>query len=256
MKFFSFLSIFSLIQTSVFALVSGISTRQCIVSSLYIRSSPGTSSTILGSYSKCDVITMVGTSSVVANNYNWIKVLWKGKYAYTATGLVSGGDVRVAYYPATLCNGVKLRLPLNHGTEAGYSVDTGLDIAVPKGTSVYAAASGYIVYSEYGHTSWTTPPDTPYSILIKLDKPFTYSGRTAYYIWYTHMSSLRFSVKDGSALTTRINAGDFLGYSGIANNNAHLHFGVVINRSQATSNDYFTVAQVRGSLGLIVGQNF
>jgi len=140
-----------------------------------------------------------------------------------------------------------------HGTEAGYSSDTGLDIAAPKGTPCYAAASGTIIYSEYGHTRWTTPPDTPYSVLIKLDKPFTFEGRIANYIWYTHLSALQYNVPDGSSQTLHVNAGDIVGKSGLGNNNAHLHFGVLTNRAQG-SNDIFTMEQVRRLLSLSPGE--
>ena len=61
--------------------------------------------------------------------------------------------------------------------------DSGLDMFAPVGTSIYAAASGTIEYSEYGHTPWQTSPDTPYSIRIRLDTPISCGGATRYYIW-------------------------------------------------------------------------
>ena len=146
--------------------------------------------------------------------------------------------------------------PIIHGTEAGYVGDTGLDIAAPKGTACVAALSGTIIYSEYGHTGWTTPPDTPYSILIKLDNPITFENRTAYYIWYTHLSELTNTVHEGDGQNIHVNAGTAIGKSGLGNNNAHLHFGVIINRNQASSSDYYSMDQVRRLLNLQVGQSY
>lgn len=151
---------------------------------------------------------------------------------------------------------IKLTIPIAHGKEAGYIGDTGLDIAAPKGTVCYAAASGTIIYSEYGHTAWQNPPDTPYSILIKLDAPITLDGRTANYIWYTHLSELKYNISEGSRDNIHVNAGDIIGKSGIGNNNAHLHFGVIINRAQNNPNDYFSIDQIRRLLNLSIGQNF
>lgn len=139
-----------------------------------------------------------------------------------------------------------------HGREAGYVGDTGLDIAAPKGTDCYVAASGTIIYSEYGHTRWRTPPDTPYSILIKLDEPITFEGRIAHYIWYTHLSELQYTVHEGDGQNIHVNAGDILGKSGLGNNNAHLHFGVIINRAQANSNEEFEnkVSALKKEIGM------
>lgn len=165
---------------------------------------------------------------------------------------VVGSNTWNKLFSSNISSPVNLVMPI-HGIEAGYVGDTGLDIAAPKGTPCYVAASGTIIYSEYGHTRWKTPPDTPYSTLIKLDEPITFEGRTAYYIWYTHLSELQYNVPDGSSKTIHVNAGDIVGKSGLGNKNAHLHFGVIINREQ-NPGDYFTMEQVRRLLKLSPGQ--
>ena len=139
-------------------------------------------------------------------------------------------------------------LPI-HGVEAGYESDTGLDIAAPVGTECYAAANGKILYSEYGHTKWRTPPDTPNSILIELDEPFVFEGKLCKYIWYTHLSEIRYQVKDGST-PRRVTAGEVIGKSGLGNKNAHLHFGVLVDRAQSDEGDYLSMDQVRRLLGI------
>lgn len=166
------------------------------------------------------------------------KNLWNAIFAKTS------GDVRQS--------ASKLILPI-HGVEAGYESDTGLDIAAPVGTECYAAANGKIVYSEYGHTKWRTPPDTPNSILIELDEPFVFEGKLCKYIWYTHLSEVKYQVKDGST-PRRVTAGEVIGKSGLGNKNAHLHFGVLVDRAQADANDYLSMNQVRRVLGIKANQ--
>jgi murein DD-endopeptidase MepM/ murein hydrolase activator NlpD len=156
--------------------------------------------------------------------------------------------------------------PIVSGREAGYVGDSGLDIAVPKGTPCVAAISGTIVYSEWGHTKWRPdiicpdgkyhPDDTPYSVLIKLDNPITFEGRTAYYIWYTHLSSIKYNVSQGDGQNIRVNAGEHIGDSGLGRSNPHLHFGMIINQAQKGPDDYFSMEQVRRFLNLQPGQTF
>ena len=83
-------------------------------------------------------------------------------------------------------------MPIAFGQETGYDGDTGLDIAAPKGTTCYAAASVTIVYSEPGHTPWNKYPDTANSVLIRLDNSFNFEGLMINYIWYTHLSQLNY----------------------------------------------------------------
>ncbi len=117
-----------------------------------------------------------------------------------------------------------------------YESDSGVDIHVRKGTKVYAAASGRVLYSEFGHTPWGTVwnprEDTPYSILMQFDKPYTHNDVIYYYMWYTHMSQLVYKVRDGIDNPIHITQGAYLGKTGIGNLVPHLHFGILKNRLQ------------------------
>ena len=161
----------------------------------------------------------------------------------------------------TLSRGEKssygLDRPIVSGIEAGYEGDSGLDISAPVSTPVLAAAGGKVIYAEAGHTAWQRrdpktgePIDTPYSVLIELDTPITFKdGRQAKYIWYTHLSKLAFEKTDGDKQEIRVKPGQVIGHSGTANDSPHLHFGVLLNRSQG-SGDYFTPDEVREMLGI------
>jgi murein DD-endopeptidase MepM/ murein hydrolase activator NlpD len=124
-----------------------------------------------------------------------------------------------------------------------YPADTGLDIIVPVGSPVVAAGSGKIVYSEHGHTPWVNPPDTPNSILIRLDTPFVYQGRMYPFTWYTHLSRLRFSVPDDGP---HVAQGETIGWTGTGNRVPHLHFGVVYDRPQTVYVPPLTLAAYFG----------
>lgn len=144
--------------------------------------------------------------------------------------------------------------------EAGYDADSGLDIYAPKGTPAHSIANGKIIYSEKGHTSWQAnhdhPHDTGNSVLIELDEPLKKNGkvvtapdgRPVKYIWYTHLSELTFDVKDGSA-PKPIKAGELVGKTGVGNDNPHLHFGLLSDRSQAAGT-FVKMPQVREFLNL------
>lgn len=143
-------------------------------------------------------------------------------------------------------------LPINNLKESnfkGYAADTGEDIAVPKGTVVVACADGKIIYSERGHTPWSPenhpecPNDTPNSILLEFREPQKINGVTYYYAWYTHLSKLYYNVSDGSS-GLWVKAGEKIGETGIGNNDAHLHFGLIINRIQ-NDGDYMPQPELK-----------
>jgi murein DD-endopeptidase MepM/ murein hydrolase activator NlpD len=121
---------------------------------------------------------------------------------------------------------------LSHNDIKFYPADSGVDIAVSKGTEVQACANGRILYSEWGHTPWVNPPDTPGSILIEFDTPFYHNGKQYYYAWHTHMSELTRIVKDGNGAYPTVTAGGYLGKTGLGNGVPHLHFGILSNRAQ------------------------
>lgn len=109
----------------------------------------------------------------------------------------------------------------------------GIDIMVPEGTPVFSPVSGSIVYSEAGHTRntedsmRTVPGHQPqYSVLIKLDKPIDYNGRTYSMVYMTHLGGLS-GLKPGDRVSTETQ----LGISGTAVA-PHIHLGLIGDRQQ------------------------
>lgn len=136
--------------------------------------------------------------------------------------------------------------------KGGYAADTGLDIHGNIGDPIVAPASGTLEYAEAGHTAQAdqdSDPNTPgkqpqYSFRIKLDKPFTYQGKTVRFIYGTHLSSLDPSVANKSGI--KISQGQRLGAMGQANGVPHLHLGLVGDREQT---EFMNFQQVDALLG-------
>ncbi len=118
--------------------------------------------------------------------------------------------------------------PMPGGVISGYRADTGLDVMGIK-MPVYAVASGYIDYAETGHTLWTGPRDTANCVRIELDEPISYRGRRITHIYYAHLSKLEHVQPEGQSPRTRVEAGDLLGISGVANGSWHLHLGFLLD---------------------------
>ncbi|MDI3288068.1 M23 family metallopeptidase [Polyangium sp. 15x6] len=118
--------------------------------------------------------------------------------------------------------------PMPEGVIAGYRADTGLDVMGIK-KPVYAIASGYVDYAEAGHTLWTGPRDTPYCVRIELDTPISYGNRKITHIYYAHLSELAHVQPEGTKPRTRIEGGDRIGTSGVANGSWHLHLGFLLD---------------------------
>ena len=127
-------------------------------------------------------------------------------------------------------------LSLKPSNIRAYAADSGVDIHVPKGTKAYAAMSGRIIYSEYGHTPWGTVwnrgVDTPGCILIQFDEPFMYKDKAYFYMWYAHMDYLVYKVRDGIDTPIHVSQGIWLGKTGTGNKVDHLHFGILSRRGQ------------------------
>ena len=118
--------------------------------------------------------------------------------------------------------------PMPGGVLMGYPIDTGLDIAgfrVP----VYAVGAGRLLYSEGGHTLWEGPRDDDLAVLLELDTPVPFRGRSITHVWYAHLSEVRFAHAYGLP-GPRVAAGERLGTSGIANGCPHLHIGMLLDR--------------------------
>ena len=192
-----------------------------------------------------------GQGACVKNNANsvWnrssqtVRVYWASQYNtnYPWQDIPAGANVNLN---SSLMNNNASHqfLPLTRlvrpmtGTDIGYAGDTGLDISALKGTKVYAVADATIEYSEFGHTTWKTPPDTPGSINIRLDTPITVNGTVYRNVFYTHLSSLVYSKTDGSSKYIHVNKGDLIGYSGLGNKVPHLHIAFYTDRSNTQKN--------------------
>lgn len=118
--------------------------------------------------------------------------------------------------------------PMPGGVISGYRADTGLDVMGIK-MPVYAIASGWIDYAESGHTLWTGPRDTANCVRIELDEPIVHGHRRITHIYYAHLSKLEHIQPEGQSPRTRVEAGDLLGTSGVANGSWHLHLGFLLD---------------------------
>jgi hypothetical protein len=112
--------------------------------------------------------------------------------------------------------------------------------------------SGTLEYAEQGHTAQAnqdSDPNTPgfqpqHSFRIKLDKPFTFKGKTVNFVYGTHLSSLDPSVANKSGI--KISQGQLLGKMGQANGVPHLHLGLVGDRNQTEFLNFKEVDEVLG----------
>jgi hypothetical protein len=111
---------------------------------------------------------------------------------------------------------------------AGYSADTGLDLAGIK-MSVHAIADGKVIYAEAGHSLWSSQRDTDLAVLIELDEPIEAGDRKVTHVWYAHLSELAFEQPRLFSKNRRVVAGARLGTSGVANGSWHLHLGLLLD---------------------------
>jgi murein DD-endopeptidase MepM/ murein hydrolase activator NlpD len=135
------------------------------------------------------------------------------------------------------------------GFMAGYRGDTGLDIAGNR-LPVYAIAAGTLDYAEPGHTVWTGPRDTPNCVRIELDAPILWKGRRITHVYYAHLSELALHQPEGSPTRLRVQAGERLGVSGVANGSPHLHLGFLLDGEvEQTWGTYLLEDEIREVLG-------
>ena len=121
-----------------------------------------------------------------------------------------------------------LASPMPGAFVAGYPVDTGLDLAGMK-LPVHAIAAGTVDYAERGHSAWTSPRDSPFAVRIELDRPIPHRGRLVTHVWYAHLAELAFEQREGQSPRRRVEAGERLGTSGVANGSWHLHLGLLLD---------------------------
>jgi murein DD-endopeptidase MepM/ murein hydrolase activator NlpD len=105
-----------------------------------------------------------------------------------------------------------------------YKLHGGIDFAAPKGTPIYAAASGYVTVA-----GWNSSGYGNYVILYH----GTMSDGVAYSTLYAHMSSIAVQ------LNTTVAQGQIIGYVGSTGNSTgnHLHLEVWQGRSSASRVD-------------------
>lgn len=98
---------------------------------------------------------------------------------------------------------------------------SGVDIAAPRNTPVYASAPGRVVWVGYGLSTGMYDPDDPYGLAVAIDHDFGFNG----YRLSTVSAHLdRIDVTFGQ----RVEAGTLLGVVGTTGNTTgpHLHFEV------------------------------
>jgi murein DD-endopeptidase MepM/ murein hydrolase activator NlpD len=136
------------------------------------------------------------------------------------------------------------------GQMSGYYGDTGLDIS-GRYQPVYAIADGQLDYAERGHTVWRGPRDTDFCVRLELDEPIVYRGKRITHVYYAHLSAVAIPQAEGDLPRRRVEAGEQLGVSGIANGVPHLHLGLIID-GRVDQNYYADVLrewEVRAVLG-------
>ena len=144
--------------------------------------------------------------------------------------------------------------PMPGGIVGGYPADTGLDIAGFR-LPVYALASGTLIYSEKGHTRWSTDDN---AVLLRLDEPIaappTGDGepRWVTHVWYAHLSQLRYRQSGDARRPQRVEGGALLGISGIANRSPHLHLGLLLDGvTDQRAGSYLRDDECRALLGAL-----
>lgn len=103
---------------------------------------------------------------------------------------------------------------------------TGVDIAAPQGTPIYATGNGRVMVADRSPAGYSG-----YGIVCKVDHGFGYESL------YAHMS--RLAVRPGQ----KVNRGDIVGYVGStgASSGSHLHYEVLVNGKHVNPVYYFFI---------------
>ena len=158
----------------------------------------------------------------------WLALVGSGRAE--TPGPAPGALTTAAYHTQTApLPGSPIANPMPGGILACNAWVTGVDIA-GKFRPVFAVRSGFVDYAERGHTIWTKAPDTPLSVRIEFDTPILWRGKRITHAYYTHMSDLRFTQREGARDDRlHVEQGQLLGVSGIGNGMAHLHLGLLLD---------------------------
>ena len=143
-----------------------------------------------------------------------------------------------------------LRSPMPGGWIGGWYGDTGLDIS-GRFLPVYAIADGVLEYSEHGHTLWTGPGDTAYSIRLRLDAPIPFGAHRVTHVYYTHLSKLVTEQPESSETKKHVVAGERIATSGIGNGVPHLHLGLLLD-DQVEQDDWTFILR-EGAVRKVMG---
>jgi hypothetical protein len=136
--------------------------------------------------------------------------------------------------------------PMPGGTLGGYEADTGLDIAGFH-QPVFAIAAATLVYSEEGHTRWTSDDR---AVLVHLDEPIPWGDRQITHVWYAHLHELVYEQARGAHERYHVDGGAQLGISGVANKSPHLHLGLLLDGvTNQRWGSYLLADEVRAVLG-------
>jgi murein DD-endopeptidase MepM/ murein hydrolase activator NlpD len=129
-------------------------------------------------------------------------------------------------------------------------IHTGVDIPVPSGTPVLAAATGRVVWAGYGLYYGENNSDDPYGLAVTIRHDFGYDGQRLYTV-YAHME--RILVINGQL----VEAGEQIGLVGTTGltTGPHVHFEVRTDRNSyfATLNPELWLVPPVG-WGVLVGQ--
>ncbi len=121
-----------------------------------------------------------------------------------------------------------LRSPMPGGSVGGWAGDTGLDIS-GRYLPVHAIADGTLEYSEWGHTRWRGPGDTPWSVRLRIDAPIQIGAHRVTHVYYTHLSAVVTDQSESSPNKKHVAAGERIATSGIGNGVPHLHLGLLLD---------------------------
>lgn len=128
------------------------------------------------------------------------------------------------------------------GWQAWYAQDTGDDMGENKPVPIITALPGILIYSEglmpgdRRHTPWVPskqyPKDSPGCVLQLLTTPLVAYGKQWHWLWYCHLSQLAHHIRDGLDPAMKVGAGHQIGMMGWGRGVLHLHFGILLERSQ------------------------
>ena len=129
-------------------------------------------------------------------------------------------------------------------------VHTGIDIPTPKGTPIFAAGPGQVMFAGYGLFRGNDDPNDPYGLAVTVRHDFGYQGLELYTV-YAHMD--RINVVSGQRVETGTQLGE-VGTTGLTTG-PHLHFEVRMENDSffTTRNPELWLAPPQGS-GVLVGR--